>query len=65
MAKIENSPVVAPQKGSVIEKTTYVISGILVVGWAVGFLVLHAGNQVHLLLLLAMVTISANIILEG
>jgi Family of unknown function (DUF5670) len=62
MSKIENNPAAIRQKSASIGKITYVISGILLAGWVVGFLGFHAGNQVHLLLILAMVAISANVI---
>ena len=46
-------------------KGTYIGAVILMAAWAVGFLVFHAGNQIHLLLALAMTAILINIIREG
>ncbi|HEX9510688.1 MAG TPA: lmo0937 family membrane protein [Puia sp.] len=41
---------------------TYILSFILVAGWAIGFFGFHAGNAVHLLLVMAMFTILVNIV---
>jgi hypothetical protein len=40
----------------------YVIAGMLLVGWMLGFFGLHLGKQTHLLLVMAMMTASMNII---
>jgi hypothetical protein len=55
--KLERTPVLV--------KSTYVLSVILLAGWAVGYWVFHAGNEIHLLLLGAMLAILVNIIREG
>ncbi len=40
----------------------YVIAVMLLVGWMLGFFGLHLGKQTHLLLVMAMMTASMNII---
>lgn len=46
-------------------RVTYIIAVILLAGWALGFLVFHAGYRIHLVLVLAMMTVLGNIIREG
>ena len=41
---------------------TYILAGVLLVIWMVGFFGFHAGNPIHLLLALAMLIVLANII---
>jgi hypothetical protein len=43
-------------------KVTYLLAFLLIIGWAVGFFGFHAGNEIHLLLAMAMVTVLVNII---
>jgi hypothetical protein len=43
-------------------KVTYLLAFLLMIGWAVGFFGFHAGNEIHLLLAMAMVTVLVNII---
>lgn len=41
---------------------TYLLALILLAGWAVGLFGFHAGNEIHLLLVMAMTVVIANII---
>jgi hypothetical protein len=43
----------------------YGISFLLIAAWAVGLFGFHAGNWIHLLLLIGMVAILVTIIVEG
>jgi len=43
-------------------KITYLLACLLLIGWAVGFFGFHAGNQIHLLLAIAMTAVIVNII---
>jgi hypothetical protein len=40
----------------------YAIAVMLLVGWMLGFFGLHLGKQTHLLLVMAMMTVSMNLI---
>jgi hypothetical protein len=40
----------------------YVIAVLLVIGWALGFFAFHAGNLIHILLVLAIIAIIVRII---
>lgn len=40
----------------------YVIAVILVIGWLVGFFGFHAGNMIHLLLVIALIAVLLSII---
>jgi hypothetical protein len=40
----------------------YLVALLLLAGWAVGFFGFHAGNEIHLLLALAMMVVLVNII---
>ena len=51
--KLERTPILI--------KSTYILSAILLAGWMIGCLVFHAGNEIHVLLLGAMLAILANI----
>ncbi len=44
---------------------SYMIAIVLLVGWAVGFLIFHMRNEIHVLLALAMIIGLVNIIREG
>ena len=44
---------------------TYIMAVALVLAWALGFLVFKAGNAIHILLVLAMMTVLVTIIREG
>jgi len=46
-------------------RSTYIIALLLLLSWVVGFLVFHAGNGIHVLLLLSMTAILTNIVREG
>jgi hypothetical protein len=39
---------------------TYILAVILLVGWAVGYLSFHVGKEIHHLLVLALIAVSAN-----
>jgi len=41
---------------------TYMLALALTVGWAIAFFGFHAGNGVHLLLAMAMITVVVNIV---
>jgi hypothetical protein len=43
----------------------YFIAVILVIGWAIGFFVYSAGALIHLLLVIALISIILNVILGG
>ena len=40
----------------------YVVAVILVIGWALGFFAFHAGNIIHILLIIAVIAILLKII---
>jgi hypothetical protein len=40
----------------------YVIAVILIIGWAIGFLGLHAGGLIHILLVIALIAVVLRII---
>ncbi len=40
----------------------YVIAVILIIGWAFGFLVFHAGGVIHILLVIAIVAVLLKVI---
>jgi hypothetical protein len=46
-------------------KLLYGIAILLIVSWVVGFFGFHAGNWVHLLLVIGMIVLLVNIIIEG
>ncbi|MDP4217139.1 MAG: lmo0937 family membrane protein [Bacteroidota bacterium] len=46
-------------------KWIYGISLLLIIAWAVGLFGLHAGNWIHILLLVGMVAILMTIVAEG
>ena len=43
----------------------YLITVVLLAGWVVGFFGFNPGKDIHLLLVMSMITISVNIIREG
>jgi hypothetical protein len=45
-------------------KATYIIAVILLLFWAAGFLILHLGPPVHVLLMLSMMAVLINVIRE-
>jgi Family of unknown function (DUF5670) len=53
------------ERGPVLIRSTYILAGILSIGWLMGNLIFHAGPAVHLLLLAAMLAAQVNIIREG
>lgn len=63
-----NKPPIPPQRvpknpytpGAI--KVTYLLAFLLMIGWAVGFFGFHVGNEIHLLLAMAMITVLVNII---
>ena len=57
-----NTPQQRTAAGTGISRWTYVIIVVLTIAWAVGLWGFHIGNQIHLLLLLAMTTLLYNII---
>lgn len=40
----------------------YIIAVVLVIGWLVGFFAFHAGNLIHILLVIALIVIILNVI---
>jgi hypothetical protein len=40
----------------------YIIAVILIIGWAIGFLGLHAGGLIHILLVIALIAVVLRII---
>ncbi len=40
----------------------YIIAVILIIGWAIGFLGLHAGGLIHILLVIALIAVILRII---
>lgn len=56
---MQKNPILTPKP---LTKVTYLLSVILIAGWAIGFFGFHAGNAVHLLLAMAMFTILVNIV---
>jgi hypothetical protein len=65
MIKTAKDPVLVPPKGGKMIKATYIAAGVLLAGWAAGFLVFHADYRIHVLLILAMLAVLVNIIREG
>ena len=72
MAKMENaSGIIQKAQPGIIKVTpalvrsTYIIAVLLLLSWVVGFLVFHAGNGIHVLLMLSMTAILTNIVREG
>jgi hypothetical protein len=55
-------PPVAGTKNQIMGNLLYIIAVILVVAWAIGFLGLHAGGLIHLLLVIALVAVLIRII---
>jgi len=45
-----------------MSKLLYIIAIILVIGWAFGFFVYHAGSLIHILLVIAIVAVLLRII---
>jgi hypothetical protein len=43
----------------------YLIAVILVIGWAIGFLGYHAGGLIHLLLVIAVISVLLRVIRRG
>jgi len=43
----------------------YVIAVILIIGWAIGFLGYHAGGLIHILLVIALISILLRVIRRG
>ena len=43
----------------------YVIAVILVIGWAIGFLGYHAGGLIHILLVIAVISVLLRLIRRG
>jgi hypothetical protein len=46
-------------------RLTYIIAAVLVLGWAVGFFCFRVGNEIHLLVVVAMIAVLVNIIREN
>jgi hypothetical protein len=46
----------------VMSKFLYIIAILLVIGWALGFFAFHAGDMIHILLLLAVMAILIRVI---
>lgn len=72
MAKMENPSgnIQKARPGNIkvtpaLVRPTYLIAVLLLLSWVVGFLVFHAGNGIHVLLLLSMTAILTNIVREG
>ena len=72
MTKMENLPGLTlkarpgMRKGvPALVRSTYIIAVLLLLSWIVGFLVFHAGNGIHVLLILSMTAILTNIVREG
>ena len=43
----------------------YLVAVILVIGWAIGFLGYHAGSLIHILLVIAIITVLLRVIRRG
>jgi len=43
----------------------YLIAVILVIGWAIGFLGYHAGGLIHILLVIALISVLLRVIRRG
>ena len=43
----------------------YLIAVILIIGWAIGFLGFHAGGLIHILLVIALISILLRVIRRG
>lgn len=57
-----NTPLPPAAGGAGSSRWTYVIIIVLTIAWAVGLWGFHIGNEIHLLLLLAMTALLYNII---
>ena len=40
----------------------YMVAGVLIIGWVLGFFVFHAGNLIHSLLVIALVVVITRVI---
>lgn len=49
-------------KNKIMGNLLYVIAVILVIGWAIGFIGLHAGGIIHILLIIALIAVILRVI---
>lgn len=57
-----NSNALLNQNQTAMENLLYIIALILVIGWAIGFFAYHVGGIIHILLVIAIISILLRVI---